>query len=70
VRFAVDAEMIVLDRAKRLPGRGAYVCPDQACARQAIRRGAFPRRLRVAATAADGLEQRLQVERGPVVWEN
>jgi uncharacterized protein len=43
----------VLDAAKRMPGRGAYLCqgalamqPDQDCLAQAARRGAVARALR------------------------
>lgn len=43
----VDAELAV-DRAGRLPGRGAYVHPDLACVDLADRRRAFSRALRVS----------------------
>jgi len=70
VRLAVAGDAIVADRDRRLPGRGAYVCPDRSCLRQALTRGALPRRLRVPATAATGLEGRLGLEGEPGVWEN
>lgn len=44
---AVDGSLVV-DRRGRLPGRGAYVHPDQACVGLAERRKAFPRALRHA----------------------
>ncbi|QRK93905.1 YlxR family protein [Saccharopolyspora erythraea] len=37
----------VPDPRRRLPGRGAWLHPDAACLRQAERRRAFPRALRV-----------------------
>jgi predicted RNA-binding protein YlxR (DUF448 family) len=70
VRLAVADDAIVADPARRLPGRGAYLCPDRGCLRQALRREALHRRLRVAAVAAAELEERLALEGGPGVWEN
>lgn len=35
-----------LARGRALPGRGAWLCPDPACAAAAGRRGAFGRALR------------------------
>jgi uncharacterized protein len=70
VRLAVQRGLIVVDRARRLPGRGAYLCPDRKCAELAMKRRALPRRLRVPAEAAEGLEARLRVEQEPPVWEN
>jgi len=61
---------IVVDHARRLPGRGAYLCRDRKCAEQALKRRSLPRRLRVPAEAAVGLEERLRVEQEPPVWEN
>jgi len=70
VRLAVANDAIVADQARRLPGRGAYICPDGTCLRRALTRGALPRRLRVPVTAAAGLEGRLGLEGEPGVWEN
>ena len=70
MRFAVADEVIVADPTRRMPGRGAYVCPERSCLGQALRRGALPHRLRVAADAAAGLEERVGLEGGPGVWEN
>jgi predicted RNA-binding protein YlxR (DUF448 family) len=70
VRLAVQRGLIVVDRARRLPGRGAYLCPDQKCAELAMKRRSLPRRLRVPAEAAEGLEARLRVEQEPPVCEN
>jgi predicted RNA-binding protein YlxR (DUF448 family) len=40
---------VVVDPARRLPGRGAHVHPDLACVEAAEKRRAFPRALRVPA---------------------
>jgi predicted RNA-binding protein YlxR (DUF448 family) len=40
VRLALCDGALVVDRAQRLPGRGAYVCAD-ACLARAKRRGAL-----------------------------
>jgi predicted RNA-binding protein YlxR (DUF448 family) len=60
----------VPDPTRRLPGRGAYLCRDRSCLDKALRRGALHRKLRVGAEAADGLEERVDLEGGPGVWEN
>jgi len=65
----VDGEVVV-DREGRLPGRGAYLCPEPGCAAKLVRRGGLARRLRVPATATAALEQRLRVEQWPPVWKN
>jgi predicted RNA-binding protein YlxR (DUF448 family) len=70
MRLAVRDGMSVPDTGQRLPGRGAYVCPEPACARQAVRRGRLPGRLRVGAEAARELEKRLRLEPTLGVWEN
>lgn len=44
-----DAEVrLVPDPARKLPGRGAHVHPDQACLEKARRRRAFARALRLS----------------------
>jgi hypothetical protein len=65
VRLVVSDDGIAVDRSRRLPGRGAYLCPDRRCLRQALKRRALPRRLR-----AVGLEERLDLEDEPGVWES
>ena len=40
VRLARTGGDVRLDLSRRLPGRGAYVCPDPACVASASRRGA------------------------------
>ncbi|WP_372507320.1 DUF448 domain-containing protein [Mycobacterium heckeshornense] len=39
---------VIVDPAGSLPGRGAWLHPDPRCAREAIRRRAFARALRIA----------------------
>ena len=40
-----DGSMLVIDRAQRMPGRGAYVCSD-ACLTRARSRGGLQRAFR------------------------
>ncbi|WP_255507012.1 YlxR family protein [Mycolicibacterium sp. 018/SC-01/001] len=42
------ARAVTVDAAKRLPGRGAWLHPDPGCLREAVRRRAFGRALRIA----------------------
>lgn len=37
VRLAVAPEGVVVDRRRRIPGRGAWVCQDPTCAKRAAR---------------------------------
>jgi predicted RNA-binding protein YlxR (DUF448 family) len=39
---------VIVDTARSLPGRGAWLHPVQQCVQQAIRRRAFTRALRIA----------------------
>ena len=45
--FTVDSG-IQLDKRQRMPGRGAYVCPDVACLEKAWKRRAFARALKIS----------------------
>jgi uncharacterized protein len=47
VRIALDGDKVVVDRAARLPGRGAYV-HGRSCADRAVARRAFARTFRRA----------------------
>lgn len=51
VRLVVDRGVVAVDARRDRPGRGAWVCPDEACAERALRDGG--RRLR-RALRADG----------------
>ena len=53
VRVAAVNGRAEIDRGRRLGGRGAYLCPDAACARRAERRGGLGRRLRQPVTGLD-----------------
>ncbi|WP_084608872.1 MULTISPECIES: YlxR family protein [Thermocrispum] len=48
VRVVALRGRAVVDHRRRLPGRGAWLHPDQRCLTQAIRRKALPRALRVS----------------------
>jgi uncharacterized protein len=65
MRLVVRDGTIVVEAGRRLPGRGAYVCPEPACVSRSLRPGGLTRRLRVGAEAAQGLEQRIRVEQTP-----
>lgn len=46
IRIAKDSEgHAVIDRTKKLPGRGAYICPDEKCITKAGKSGVFTRML-------------------------
>jgi len=61
---------LVIDGGRRLPGRGVYLCPSRACAGQARRKGAIPRRLRFSVLVPPDLEDRVAVERPQAAWED
>ncbi|MEH3142945.1 MAG: YlxR family protein [Mycobacterium kyogaense] len=42
-----DSRVVTVGAAKRLPGRGAWLHPDPGCLREAVRRRAFGRALRI-----------------------
>ena len=46
-----DAQRVIVDPRRRLPGRGAWLHPDQACLKQAVRRRGFHRAFRGAVDA-------------------
>jgi predicted RNA-binding protein YlxR (DUF448 family) len=58
---AVDGSLVV-DRERRLGGRGVYLCPDAACAGEARRRGALSRRLKCALTLPADLVEQVSME--------
>jgi predicted RNA-binding protein YlxR (DUF448 family) len=53
LRVVVSGDAIVPDPAHRLPGRGAYLHLDAQCLRNAVRRKAWMRALRLAAPLPD-----------------
>jgi uncharacterized protein len=64
VRIGVVAGELVIDRDRRIGGRGVYLCPERACTTQARRRGAIPRRLRCTVTVPPDLEDRVAIAEG------
>ena len=48
LRVVVVQDELVVDAARRMPGRGAWLHPDPGCLEKAERRRAFGRALRVA----------------------
>ncbi len=46
VRFVIQQGQLVIDRAQRLPGRGAYLHPSANCVQAAQRSGGFARSFR------------------------
>lgn len=47
VRYVLDPDgALLVDYRQRLPGRGAYTCPDSRCIVEAVRRGQFSRAFR------------------------
>jgi predicted RNA-binding protein YlxR (DUF448 family) len=46
VRMTLVDERLVVDRDARLPGRGAYLCPEAACWEAAVARRGFARAFR------------------------
>lgn len=39
---------VVVDRTGKMPGRGAYLCPQRACFEQAVKKKRWARTLRIA----------------------
>ncbi len=47
LRFAfVEPDQVILDQRKKLPGRGAYLCEDEACLQHAMKKRALSRAYR------------------------
>ena len=61
VDSAAESPAVVVDSARRLPGRGAWLLPDPKCLDLADKRRAFPRALR-AAGPVDSRAVRAQLE--------
>ena len=51
VRLVVVDGVCVIDNEARLPGRGAYLHPDQGCVEAALRKKALPRAFRMVGPA-------------------
>jgi predicted RNA-binding protein YlxR (DUF448 family) len=53
VRFSVAEDRLVLNSKRRLPGRGAWLCPNRQCLAKAVRSRAFNRAFRREIPAPD-----------------
>jgi len=60
LRFVARGGRIEADPDARLPGRGAYLHRDEACAREAVRRRGFERSLRTTLGLPDDLLESLR----------
>jgi predicted RNA-binding protein YlxR (DUF448 family) len=56
MRLAIVGDDIVVDRDRRLPGRGAYACPEAVCPQRARDRAPHALRARGARWAVEELE--------------
>jgi uncharacterized protein len=70
VRVAAPNGRAVLDRGRRLGGRGAYLCPNAECAVRAARKGSLTRRMRRSLTDVETLAERLEVESTRTAWKD
>ena len=59
LRFVLREGRLEADPDARLPGRGAYLHRDEACAREAVRRRGFERSLRTTVGLPDDLLESL-----------
>lgn len=51
IRMVISSEgRILFDTSSKLPGRGAYLCPESDCFRQAVKKKAIQRALNVELT--------------------
>ena len=46
IRLVPCKDRVVVDREKKLPGRGAYICDDMSCAERMLKTGALDRAYR------------------------
>lgn len=46
IRVVAAPEGLQIDKSGKLPGRGAYLCPSESCARLALKKNAFGRNLK------------------------
>lgn len=78
VRFRLEEgpepRRVVVDSARRRLGRGAYLCPRQACLDRALRRRAFQRAFRAKVVAepqelSEALRGSMEEATGPMAGE-
>jgi predicted RNA-binding protein YlxR (DUF448 family) len=65
----VDGTLVV-DRERRLGGRGVYLCPDAACAGRVRRRDTLSRRLKCALTLPADLAEQVSMRRPEAAWKD
>ena len=54
VRIVADENGLHIDPSGKMPGRGAYLCRSEACARLAVKKNAFGRNLKTEVTKQQG----------------
>ncbi len=59
VRLAAEEARVVVDRARRLGGRGAWLHASEACLERALKRRVFARALRLEGASADAVALRV-----------
>ncbi|MBO4881055.1 MAG: YlxR family protein [Firmicutes bacterium] len=50
IRIVADADGLHIDPSGKMPGRGAYLCRSEECARLAVKKNAFGRNLKAEVT--------------------
>ena len=50
IRIVASENGLQIDQSGRMPGRGAYLCRSEECARLALKKNAFGRNLRAEVT--------------------
>lgn len=55
---------VTIDTGGKVPGRGAYLCPDEACFEQAVKRKALERALQIPIDAEVLESLRLRIAKG------
>ncbi len=61
IRLVRAESGVDVDETGRAPGRGAYMCPDEACAARMLKRIEVPLRVRLDQTARDELENKIRI---------
>jgi uncharacterized protein len=70
VRLCAVDGLLVVDRDRRLGGRGVYVCRDAVCAGYARRRGTLSRKLKCTLTLPADLVEQVSMERPEAAWKD
>ena len=61
IRIVADADGLHIDPSGKMPGRGAYLCRSEECARLAVKKNAFGRNLKteVSRQEAEALAEQI-----------